>query len=274
MAVNLNALSANTTAATAISALVLVTPQTQVGYQPQNSPNADGSASTAQNPPSILFNYEGEQTVSIESDITDHYVEDNTAIQDQIALKPEIITTHGFIGELNDVAPFGLQTAKLAAEKLTTITGYTPQLSETATLAYNEAFFAYQLAQSAVNSAVSAWSSLAGGEGQQTKQQIYFQQFYGYWKSRTLFKVQTPYGIFQDMAIQRLRAIQDDQTRTITDFEVTFKKIRTATTFLIASQISYSGRLNSQAGDLINQGTTSGTPSISMAQGLVNMGVA
>jgi hypothetical protein len=69
--------------------------------------------------------------------------------------------------------------------------------------------------------------------GNQTKQQTYFQQFYGYWANRTLFTIQTPWAIFQDMAIQTLRAVQDADTRVITDFEVTFKLMRFASTQVV-----------------------------------------
>lgn len=293
MTINLSALTPITTAATALSNLILVSPQSTVGYAPQNPPNADGTPSVAQRPPSFLFNYEGEQTVTIESDITDHYVEDNTAIQDQIALKPEIVTTHGFIGELNNVAPPALQLLKTAADKLTAIGTYEPQLSATALLAYSEAFFLYQVAAKAVHSAVSAWSSIGnlvtGSNGQsvvgsngiaiagaQNKQQTAFQQFYGYWRSRTLFTVQTPWAVFQNMAIRNLRAIQDAETRVITDFDITFKMIRTAATITTLGGIttSFNGRAAAQASGLVDLGTSSPVSSTSLGSGLTSMGVA
>ncbi len=291
MAINLSALAPLTTAATSLSNLLLVSPQNTTGYQPQNPPNAGGSKSLSQQPPSLLFHYEGEQTVALESDITDHFVENNTAIQDQIAVKPEMITTHGFIGELNDVAPSFLAPLKFAADKLTAIGSYQPALSTTALLAYSEAFLLYQTASNVANTAVSAWNSLTGQGGEsvineqgitlqsnQTKQQAMFQQFYGYWRNRTLFTVQTPWAIFQNMAIKSLRAIQDAETDVITDFEVTFKMIRTAATSFSASgqNVSYSGRAGSQASSLQDEGTSSpnGTDQPGVGDGLVQMGVA
>lgn len=275
MAINLSQLAAATTGATALSNLILVTPQEDSGYQPQNPPNADGTPSTAEAPPGILFHYEGEQTVTLESDITDHYVEDNTAIQDQIALKPEKVTTHGYIGELNDVAPKLLKPLKTAAEKLTVIGAYTPVLSLTALIAYNGATLAYQVASNAVNAAVSAWSSLTGGSANQTKQQIAFAQFYGYWQKRTLFTIQTPWMKLENMAIMTLRAIQDESTRMITDFEVTFKVIRTAKTATASStQALLESRAGMQAAGLVNLGTSSVRPSIPLSSGLTTMGVA
>jgi len=268
MAINLTALAPATTAATTLSNLILATPQENLGYQPQNPPTKDGVV--AQTPPTLLFNYEGEQVVALESDITDHYIEDNTAIQDQVSLKPEIITTHGYIGELNDVVPKALRPLKLLADKLTVLTAYTPQLTETALIAYTQAFFAYQVASQAINAGVSAWSSIIGNNAAvQTKQGAMFQQFYGYWRSRTLFTVQTPWGIFQDCAIQRLRAVQDAETRVITDFEVTFKKLRFAKTTSISAQTTtLQGRASPQASGLVDCGASTPTSSITLNEGL------
>jgi hypothetical protein len=294
---NLAALASYTTAATALSNLVLVSPQSTVGYQPQNPDNSDGTPSTAPLLPSFVFNYEGEQTAMVESDITDHYVEDNTAVQDHIALKPEVITTHGFIGELTDIAPSFLKPLQTAAAKLTTISGYEPQLTTTALLAYNEAFFLYQIGQNTANAAVSAWSSInnlvSGSNGQsvigsnglstansQNKQQTAFQQLYGFWRERRLFTVQTPWAVFQNMAIMKLRAIQSEDDRMITDFEVTFKMIRKASTIPNSGNLisglptSFQGRASSQAAGVTNLGTTSPVPSTSLSDGLVQMGVA
>lgn len=292
---SLSSLAPITTAATALANLILVSPQKTQGYQPLNPPNADGTPSTAQQPPSLLFQYEGEQTLSLESDITDHYIEDNTAIQDQIALRPETVTTHGFIGELNDVAPGLLSLLQTAASKLTVISAYTPVLSETALIAYNEAFLAYQVAANVVQSAVSAWGSITGSNGEnvinenglgssfnsatgaisgnQTKQQVMLQQLYGYWRARTLFTVQTPWAVFQNMAISRLHAVQDEKTNTISEFELTFKMIRTAqtaTTNGLAGILD--GRLGSQAAGSTNLGTQTPVSSIPVSAGLSGMG--
>lgn len=275
------ALSQASTLIGSLTGLLLASPQTTQGYVPMNPPGAGGFLSSFFNPPGILFHYEGEQTVSLQSDITDHFLENNTSIQDQIALKPIIITTHGFIGELNNVPPKALGILSQAANTLTTIGSYVPGLSVTAQNAYNEAFAAYQIASSAVNAGVSAVSSLTGGGGasvvgtggaftkvpNQNLQQGYFQQFYGYWNNRVLFTVQTPWAIFQNMAILNLRAIQDETTRMITDFEVTFKQINTANTNL--STLGAQGRLASQASSLVSSGTGSTSPAAgSLASGV------
>lgn len=282
---NLSGLSNITTTATSLSNLILVTPGQTLGYQPQNPPNPDGTPSDAQNPPAFLFDYEGEQSATLDSDITDHFVEDNTAIQDQISLKPVLIATHGFVGELNDVVPSFLAPVKAIADKLTTISAYAPGISTTALIAYDNAFQLYQVGQNAVNAAVSAWSSVTSGQGtsvisgnaffpiafepNQNKQQTAFQLFYGYWTSRTLFTIQSPWAIFQNMAIKTLRAIQDSETRVITDFEIIFKQIRTAQTSLELPQSAISqNRLSQQSANLTNQGVSTPKTSISLASGI------
>ena len=282
MALNISGLANASASALGLSNLILVSPQQTVGLQPQNAPSYEKN--TAVPPPAILFNYEGEQSLTLESDITDHYTEDNSAIQDQIALKPELYTVQGFVGELNDVSPAALKPLKTIAEKLTPIAAYAPSLSITATLAYARAFQIYQTGSALLNSAVSTWSTIngggdfAGGQGvingngleagdkkTQTQQQIYFQQFYGYFKKRTLFTVQTPWAVFQDMAIQRLRAIQDAETKVITDFEVTFKLMRFASTLTLFNgtldSSNFQGRGASSASSEVDMGTSTLEPS-------------
>lgn len=283
MALNLSGLSQASTAAVTLGNLILVSPQKTVGYQPQNGPSWERN--TAAQGKAILFNYEGEQSATLTSDITDHFIENNTSVQDQIALKPVTITTQGFVGELNDIPPGLLVPLQLAAEKLTAISAYTPALSITALLAYANAFALYQAAKSVANSAVSTWSSINGTGGEsvinggtqgnaqgqlagqipnQTQQQIYFQQFYAYWQQRTLFTIQTPWAIFQDMAIMSLRSVQSAETRMISDFEVTFKQLRFASTQLSLDPAhdpnNFSGRAFSQGAKEVNLGVSTLEP--------------
>lgn len=264
-----------TTAATALSNLILVSPQKTVGYQAQNAPS--WKKDTTIPPAAILFNYEGENVAEMSSDVTDHYIENNTSVQDQVSLRPIIVRTNGFVGELNNVAPAALVPVQQLAQKLVSIGAYTPQLSATAALAYSEAFFAYQIAMNIANTAVSSWSTINGKGGQsvingsgitpqpnQTKQQEFFQQFYGYWQKRTLFTIQTPWAIFQDMVIMNLNAVQDPETRVITDFNLTFKQLRFATTLQDPNTLNssnFQGRAGFQSSSLVDLGTSALEPS-------------
>ncbi len=282
MPINLGQLSNVASGATSLANLVLVTPQKLVGYQPQNAPSYKKDTSTP--PPTILFNYEGEQSAQLQSDVTDHYTEDNSTIQDQIAKKPIIITTQGFVGELNDIAPAALAPIKVIADKLVDIGAYAPGISATAALAYAEAFQAYQVGAAVANAAIQTWSSINGGsksDGQgvidgsdivegsanaktQTQQQIYFQQFYGYWNRRQLFTVQTPWAVFKDMVIMDIKATQDADTRMISTFSLTLKQMRFASSFVTGSTLDASNfqtRGSASASPETDLGTNTLTPS-------------
>lgn len=267
MAIDLSSLSTNTTSAISLSNLILVTPE-DAGIV------AEIRGSEGQSVKKFLFDFYGEQTVQLKSDITDHYVEDNTALQDHIALQPEMITGHGFIGELKDFIPGLEKPVQTIQEKLLVISAYVPGLSASALLAYNQAFQLYQVATLAINSGVSTWGTINGNQNSignavfsevQNKQQLAFQMFYGYWKQRVLFTVQTPWAIFKHCALETLRAVQNAETRVITDFEVTFKPINfavTQVTDINGNPVQMSGRANNQAqaGNPVNLGISAGTP--------------
>jgi hypothetical protein len=281
---DLSGLSQVQTGLSTVSGLIMVTPQNTIGYQPQNNPSylVDTSAAL---PPALIFNYEGEQKVSLTADITDHYIEDNTAIQDQIAIKPTIITTHGFVGELNDIFPGFPQTLNQLQSKLVTISSYTPALSLTALIALATAQQAYQVVSQAAKAVVSGLASINGtgqqsvingagisngnssvvNQATQTQQQLYFTQFYSYFINQALFTVQTPWAVFQDMAIMSLTAIQDADTNVITDFEIQFKQIRYASSLVDTSNIidpnDTDGQLSDQSAPVSNNGTSTLTTS-------------
>lgn len=278
---DLSKLSDFTTSAGALSNLILVNPQQARGYQPQTEQSL--LSSLLPEPPKFLFHYETENMVTLKSDITDHYVEDNTAINDQIALAPETVKATGFIGELNNVVPEALQAVKVAADKLVALSAYEPELTVTALNSYNAATQAYYAAQSVADSAVASWASIAGGGGAveitgtetadelaalssqniaQTEQQIAFQQFYGYWRNRTLFTVQTPWAIFKNMAIDSVVATQSEETELISSFEVNFKIMRFAETLTLKAPLQ--GRLSDHASAVVDLGTSTPAQSISL----------
>jgi len=175
-----------------------------------------------------------------------------------------MISVSGFIGELNDVVPPLLEPLKFVADKLITVAAYVPSLSTTALLAYAEAFQAYQLASSVATSVVSAWNTVSGAAdgANQTKQQKAFQKFYGYWRNRTLFTIQTPWAIFQDCAIKSLRAVQEAETRMVSNFEITFKQMRFASSVTVRTivGVDFQGRSASQAAGLVDLGSSTPVP--------------
>lgn len=286
---NVSSLVTNATAASSVlSSLALVIPLSSnpgatKGYQPLSPLDSNGKIDpTLTQPTALLFHYEGDNSVGLKSDITDHFVEDNTAVEDQIALRPEIVSVTGFIGELNNVLPTALQVLQNIANNLLLVESYQPALTVTALVKLNQAKLLYDSAKSVANSAVAAWSSLASSADQigttgtftvgssaflQNKQQAMFQQLYGYWYNRVLFNVQTPWAIFTNMAIDSMDPTQDETTRMITSFKINFKKIRTASSQTTSTNLS-AGRTQTQSSSLVNLGTTSGIAGSSLGSGI------
>lgn len=255
MSLDISGLSNQMVTAQALSNLILVWPEQNVGYQPQTQIYG-GKVS---NNEKFLFHYEGDQSVTLTSEITDNYVEQNYALQDHISLAPELISTSGFIGELNNVVPEALEPLKTAAEKLTIIDAYTPVLSVSGLRAYNLALQAYQATEILKSQGIKAWDTISKGQvsaneidtsiqgtgfadtvdfATQNKQQVAFQKFYGYRKARVLFTVQTPWAIFKNCAIQEVIALQTADTRTVSTFSITFKTINVANSSLTLNEKS------------------------------------
>jgi hypothetical protein len=190
------------------------------------------------NPPSgvagFIFDVVGDEEMEITSDITDHFVEDNTAIQDQISLKPEKYTVKGIVAEL--VATQPLQQAQApTVNPLPLFAGFLPVF----TLASTELQLATAAAATATEKSVADTQSLYGyfngsiGSQSQTRQSKAFAYFYQLWKGRQLFSVETPWGVMNDMAIESLTPSQGADSKTRTDFSITFKKLRFAQTITV-----------------------------------------
>lgn len=270
MGIDISALSQAALTATSLSNLILVTPGVNQGIRPQFPQG------TSQFIQAFLFDIEGENSITLESDITDHYAEDNEALNDQISNKPILVNTHGYVGELTDILPVPLQPLKQIADKLTIIDALTPALSVTALEALNVAAAAYATAQMIASSAVSAWGTIAGSGSSpvQNKQQLAYQMFLGYRAKKTLFTVQTPWAIHQNMAIKSLRAIQEEETSMISQFEVTFKQMRFARTINSPSALQMAGRASDAASGIQDQGISRPIPGLSLGAQLNKSGLS
>lgn len=270
---NGSALATATSGLNSFGNLIMVTPvnkgiQTQEvatalrpgeGLASYKAPKPNGIPSIFETPTTILFQYEGENTALLESEISNYFVEENYVLNDNISLKPEVVTIHGVVGELNDIPPQFPDAINFIKQKLIVLSPYTPALSITALNAINALVASYQAINSVVNSAQSLFkffslsgsTTINGVEAQiQTKQQYFFWQFYYYWINRQMFTVQTPWATFNNMVIKSLRAIQDAETRMITDFEVTFQRFYVTTSVAASFQVQAAntqGQLSAQS---------------------------
>ena len=209
----------------------------------------------------FVFDVLKDEAVTAQADITDHYVEANYAIHNHIAIRPLQITISGFKSEVTELLdpssindPRGLATIQSNLRTILKRTNVLSQLvgSDVAGLqadaqeVYNTA---EQVATVATNTAMwqmldsktSIVDQMTEDVHLQTKQEKAFQYLYDSYLNGDLFFVQTPFGMFPlstasnpavepNMAIQSIRAIQNDESTEVSDFEVTFKEIRVANT--------------------------------------------
>jgi len=180
----------------------------------------------------FVFDIVADESVTLESDITDHYVEENFAVQDNIALRPLRITVRGYVGEIVDVYPNRLLGILSNIQSLQGLTGYTPSFTQQATQVYTKIAGVAAQVGTYISQAQSLFSIFGGNSTQATKQQKAYQAFYSFWRSRRLCTVETPFGTFSDMAIESVTASQSAETKMISDFSVSFKKIRTVTALI------------------------------------------
>lgn len=182
-----------------------------------------------------LFDTRGEEEVSLESDITDNWVEDNKTMQDHIGLKPMTITLSGYVGELTNKLPKELQILDVGIpEKLSSLSAFIPKLTTQSQYILNraqEVYGIYEKANRTVKTGYNRLEELKDGievPKEVPNQQKVFAQFYELWQKRGLYTVYTPFGVYNSMAIQALRARQEEDSSYISEFTVTFKQIRVA----------------------------------------------
>ena len=209
----------------------------------------------------FVFDILTHEEVSLDADITDHYVEDNYAVQDHIAQKPISFTLKGLIGELINEPNVTALTALNDVQSLTSLGGIAPEFASQATQTYVKVATEISNVNSYINQANNLIDIFNDKTLSNTKQKKAFDNFYGLWESRTLCTVETPFGTFQDMAISKFAAIQRDETNIVSDFAVTFKQIRTVSTKKISVPV-FSGRTAGAVAEAVEKGQVVGKTEI------------
>lgn len=213
----------------------------------------------------FVFDISNDAIVELENEITDHYVENGTPIEDHIAMRPERVTLSGYCGEYRNIVNDDKSTLQKVSEKLITVASYLPALNQAAENIYNRS------KNKGVESAsimdvvdtgtdlFKAYRSVNIPSDNQSEAFIFFEALRN---ARSTFTIQTPYRYYTDMAIETMRATQSGATKDETSFEITFKKIRivnTKTTAIAESVVENAqGRLANQISGTVNKGISKG----------------
>jgi Dit-like tail protein len=211
----------------------------------------------------FIFNAQGEDTVNLSNDITDHYTEDNKSVQDQIAVRPKRITLKGYVGELiyngPGSSPSNINTL---AEKLTSLTAFLPSITASAQQVQNAIAnpqgIDFTGALGTASNIYGLVQNLLGSGGATQNQQNAYNYFKALMQSKTLCSIQTPWEFMTNMAIESLTVIQPESSQWISDFSVTYKGIRIASTSVTAQIMS--AVTSAQQEPQVNVGNVTGTP--------------
>ena len=236
-----------------IDTAALVTPQEDVGFN------------------GWLFHIPQDSSLEFNSNITDHYVENNKAVQDNVSLQPIEYTVTGLIGELNwrDVYDKTQQAVAAVEDKLPILSILTPKLTEQALQTFNLVDKAYNTAKKLeklagdnnddgvyeqfLKQAGKSFTSAIPGKLKQQELAVNF--FFWAWQGRKLFRVQTPWRIFEKMVIKSCRATQSESGKTATNLVITFKQLNIINWKIVNKKIGMS-RNATQTAAQVNKGTS------------------
>lgn len=186
----------------------------------------------------FVFDIEGESVANLSADITDHYLEDNVAVQDHIAIRPKKIVLKSYVGELVFRQDDSTNTfVQKVTQKLTTLSNILPTLSRAATQItdfikngkLNDISLSNVTLES-VNKTTDYWALVKNFATGGSRQQQAYMYFKALMEKKLLVSVQTPFEFMANMAIESITAIQSEDSRFISDFTITLKQIRTAQT--------------------------------------------
>lgn len=233
----------------------------------------------------LFFDFVSDETVSCSSNITDNWVENNTAIQDHIALSPITVSLKGFCGELVyeakqadldyqseltqaemrnalplEIANFGEYGSIYDIDgKLSTIGAYFPSVSNITQKAQN----IWNLHQASskkasrisnllngkrlrtLNSQMNAYSGISSNITQKKLKEI-GESLKLAWESRKSFIVETPFGIYENMYIQSITLHQGNDLY-VGDIDITLKQIRFAETITTKADKEVLAKYNAMA---------------------------
>ena len=220
----------------------------------------------------FIFDYEGETVVTHQSEITDHYSEQNTFLNDHAAQKPARITLRGFVGELVDNPNFGLLGAlNTLQSKLTTLPAtlgkYTPAVAQKIASGLTSATTAINKVDMAISKAQNVVGLILGGTPAATRQQKAYRQLWSLYQANAVFTLDTPFNYFKCVIIENMTFTQDADTKQWCEISVTVKEVRFVgnpqgpglSPQMAAQELANRAAQQGQA--QTNLGQTTGTPS-------------
>ena len=166
----------------------------------------------------------GDETLTAESDVTDHYVESNIAYQDQISIKPKTYTVQGEVGELvwyqKDTVS---QKVGQVAQRLEGVVSFLPLRSRSFQQVKKKVMKAAQWFDTASN-ILDRFDTLTP---EMTNQQQAYNWLISWMNIRLPITIESPWGVLQDYVITSLNFTQPRETKDKSIISISFKQFRT-----------------------------------------------
>lgn len=201
----------------------------------------------------------GNESVSLQSDITDNYVESNVAYQDHVALKPMIYTVEGEVGELTWYKQDPQNSIISAvAQKLSPVVSFAPSVSKFASSTQDKAMKIIGVVDSLDNAASRFWGFLSKDDVD-TEQKKVFKYLQLLWAQRKPLNIKTPWKKLDNYIIQNIEISQSDRTVDKSKIKISFKEFKTTKSKTTSFDVSkYMGRASAQNSEIVKKGITTG----------------
>lgn len=199
----------------------------------------------------------GEESVTADNDVTDHYVESNEAYQDQITIKPTIYTINGEVGELvwyqKDTVS---QRVGQVAQRLEGVVSFLPIRSRSFQQMKKKVMQAAQWVDTASN-ILDRFDTLTPG---MTNQAQAFYWLMSWRNFRRPLTVVSPWGKLVNFVITNLRITQPRDTKDKSLISITFKEFRTTSvTTVDFEEDKFQGVAKQENQPKVDNGKTDGT---------------
>lgn len=199
----------------------------------------------------------GEETLTAENDVTDHYVESNIAYQDQITIKPKIYTVQGEVGELvwyqKDTIS---QKVGQVAQRLEGVISFLPTRSRGFQQMKKKVMKAAQWIDTASN-ILDRFDTLTPDMTNQ--QQAY--NWLLFWRNiRAPLLIKSPWGVLENYVVTSLRMTQPRETKDKSLISITFKEFRTTSVTTVEyDEEKYQGYGKQENEPKVDNGKTDGS---------------
>lgn len=180
-----------------------------------------------------VFDIPTGESLTSKVNISKHYMESGSFINDHAVNEPDEITLTGLVGELVYRKPQGIEGGLTAlASRLSTVNAYLGPLTQGATqkaaaIATQAAYVANQ-AKAIAKRAGNVVDFFRGEEATLTLQQRAYFELMALQKTHQLVWVLTPWNIHYNMLVSMVGARQDETSNDYTDFSVTLQEARFA----------------------------------------------